>query len=149
MIFFLKQTCHSQTGGRGGGPPLGKNSHIFPFFFGGSVPNGDDGFLMVFPNLGYNGRWWFWSWIKGKLLFFRLLEFPESVQVILTDLGGIDILFKTSPTKSSHHCTSCIWRAYFWYHRKVLRVFRSTITIKWNCWRQPLGTMVVGSGKHW
>ena len=23
----------------GGGPPLGKNSHIFPFFLGGSVPN--------------------------------------------------------------------------------------------------------------
>ena len=39
MIFFLKQTCHSQTGGRGG-PPLGKNSHIFPFFYLGSVPKG-------------------------------------------------------------------------------------------------------------
>ena len=38
MIFFLKQTCHSQTGGRGG-PPLGKN-HIFPFFYLGSVPKG-------------------------------------------------------------------------------------------------------------
>ena len=37
MIFFLKQTCHSQTGGRGGGA-LGKNSHIFPFFYLGSVP---------------------------------------------------------------------------------------------------------------
>ena len=32
-FFFLKKTCHSQTGGRGGGPRLGKNSHIFPFFF--------------------------------------------------------------------------------------------------------------------
>ena len=37
-IFLKKKTCHSQTGGRGGGPPLGKNSHIFPFFFGGSFP---------------------------------------------------------------------------------------------------------------
>ena len=36
--FFLKKTCHSQTGGSGGGPPLGKNSHIFPFFFFGNVP---------------------------------------------------------------------------------------------------------------
>ena len=36
-IFLKKKTCHSQTGGRGG-PPLGKNSHIFPFFFGGSFP---------------------------------------------------------------------------------------------------------------
>ena len=35
MIFFLKQTCHSQTGGRG--PRLGKNSHIFPFFGGAST----------------------------------------------------------------------------------------------------------------
>ena len=36
---LFSQTWGSQTGGRGwGGPPLGKNSHIFPFFWGGSVP---------------------------------------------------------------------------------------------------------------
>ena len=34
--FFSSQTWGSQTGGRGG-PPLGKNSHIFPFF-SGNVP---------------------------------------------------------------------------------------------------------------
>ena len=28
--------------GEGGGPPLGKNSHIFPFFWGGSFPNDID-----------------------------------------------------------------------------------------------------------
>ena len=35
MIFFLKQTCHSQTGGRGGGGPyLGKIPKFSRFFFG-------------------------------------------------------------------------------------------------------------------
>ena len=35
MIFLKKKKSHSQTGGRGGGPPFGKNSR----FFFGSVPN--------------------------------------------------------------------------------------------------------------
>ena len=37
MIFFLKQTCHSQTGGRGGGaPPLGKIPTFSRFFCWGA-----------------------------------------------------------------------------------------------------------------
>ena len=36
-IFSLSQIWHSQTGGRGTGcPRLGKNSHIFAFFWGGA-----------------------------------------------------------------------------------------------------------------
>ena len=37
MIFFLKQTCHSQTGGGGGGVPhLGKIPTFSRFFFWGA-----------------------------------------------------------------------------------------------------------------
>ena len=35
-----KNMSFPNKGEGGGGPPLGKNSHIFPFFFGGSVPYG-------------------------------------------------------------------------------------------------------------
>ena len=36
MIFFLKQTCHSQTGGRGGVPHLGKIPTFSRFFIWGA-----------------------------------------------------------------------------------------------------------------
>ena len=32
------QVCRVARRGEGGGPPLGKNSHIFPLFFFGNVP---------------------------------------------------------------------------------------------------------------
>ena len=35
LIFFLTNMGFP-NGGEGGGPPLGKNSHIFPFFFLGA-----------------------------------------------------------------------------------------------------------------
>ena len=42
-MFFLnfsqKKRVIPKQGGGAGGPPLGKNSHIFPFFFLGSFPN--------------------------------------------------------------------------------------------------------------
>ena len=44
-MFFLnfsqKKNVSFPNRGEGGGPPLGKNSHIFPLFFLGSVPKTD------------------------------------------------------------------------------------------------------------
>ena len=36
LIFFSLTNMGFPNGGEGGGPPLGKNSHIFPFFWGGA-----------------------------------------------------------------------------------------------------------------
>ena len=36
--FFFTNVSFPNRGEGGGGPPLGKNSHIFPFFFLGSFP---------------------------------------------------------------------------------------------------------------
>ena len=38
MIFLKKKTCHSQTGGRGGGSPTWEKFPHFPVFFGGELP---------------------------------------------------------------------------------------------------------------
>ena len=38
-IFLKKKTCHSQTGGRGGGSPTWEKFPHFPVFFLADVPN--------------------------------------------------------------------------------------------------------------
>ena len=50
-IFFFLQTWGFQTGG--GGPRLGKNSHIFPFFLVEDVPN----HTLLFSVCAKRGAW--------------------------------------------------------------------------------------------
>ena len=53
MIFFLTNMGFQKWGEREGGPRLGKNSHIFPFFLVEDVPN----YTLLFSVCAKRGAW--------------------------------------------------------------------------------------------
>ena len=128
-------------------PPL--DHHHWMFFYRSTIEI--DGFSMVFPNSG--------AMVSDGFD----LEKDQQMRIIVTDpiLRELCVLFRIQITlllvnfwwkstlKDSMFvrfkvgcCVCWTFSTLICYHHKLSMVFKVTITIEWNGWGQPLGSMV-------
>ena len=124
--------------------------HHWMFFL--QINHWNQWFFDGFPTFRCDGQRWFWPWKKDlkmriiatdPILRHLCILFRIQITLLIVNLrcketlkDSIFLRFKVG------WCVCWTLSTLFCYHRKLSMVFKVTITIEWNGWGQPLGSMV-------
>ena len=116
--------------------------HHWMFFF--QINHWYQWFFDGFPKFRCDGQRWFWPWKRPKNARNRDGSyFATIVRIISSSDQQVNKPWKTVFFLDFKLVVVFVGLlAHSGYHRKLAMVFKVTITIEWNGWGQPLGSMV-------